>query len=117
MAKTKVLAYGDYCCATGFGTVMGNIMRELNATGKYDIDVVAINYDGGPFDQEQWPGQVWPAISALRQQGPYADLHGRQVFLDRLQQGDYDVVFIVQDTFIMLPIAPQILEVQRNKPK
>jgi len=117
MAKIKVLAYGDYCCATGFGTVMGNIMRELNSTGKYDIDVVAINYDGGPFNQEQWPGQVWPAISALRQQGPYADLHGRQVFLDRLQQGDYDVVFIIQDTFIMLPIAPQILEVQRNKPK
>jgi glycosyltransferase involved in cell wall biosynthesis len=117
MSKIKVLAYGDYCCATGFATVMGNIMRELNDTGKYEIDVVAINYDGGPFDQNQWPGRVWPAISALRQQGPYADLHGRQVFLDRLSQGDYDVVFIVQDTFIMLPITSQILEIQRNKPK
>lgn len=117
MAKTKVLAYGDYCCATGFATVMSNILRELDATGKYEIDVIAINYDGGPYDTEKFPGRVWPAISALRQQGPYGDLHGRQVFLDRLQQGDYDVVFIVQDTFIILPITPQILEVQRNKPK
>jgi len=117
MSKTKVLAYGDYCCSTGFATVMGNILRELNSTDKYEIDVIAINYDGGPYDREKWPGQVWPAISALRTQGPYGDLHGRQVFLDRLGQGDYDVVFIVQDTFIMLPITPQILEIQRNKPK
>ena len=117
MSKTKVLAYGDYCASTGFATVMRNILSELNDTGKYEIDVVAINYDGGPYDREKWPGQVWPAISALRQQGPYADLHGRQVFLDRLGQGDYDVVFIVQDTFIMLPITPQVLEIQRNKPK
>jgi len=117
MSKTRVLAYGDYCCSTGFATVMGNILRELDATGKYEIDVIAINYDGGPYDREKWPGQVWPAISALRTQGPYGDLHGRQVFLDRLGQGDYDIVFIVQDTFIMLPITPQILEIQRNKPK
>lgn len=117
MSKIKVLAYGDYIASTGFGTVMRNILTEIHNTGKYEIDVVAINYDGGPYDREKWPGQVWPAISALRQQGPYADLHGRQVFLDRLQQGDYDVVFIVQDTFIMLPIVPQILEIQRNKPK
>jgi len=117
MAKTKVLAYGDYCCSTGFATVMSNILRELNATNNYEIDVIAINYDGGPYDTKKFPGQVWPAISALRQQGPYGDLHGRQVFLDRLAQGDYDVVFVVQDTFIMLPITPQILEIQRNKPK
>jgi len=117
MAKTKVLAYGDYCCSTGFGTVMSNILRELNNTGNYEIDVVAINYDGGPYDTEKFPGRVWPAISALRMQGPYADLHGRQVFLDRLGQGDYDVIFIVQDTFIIHPIVPQILDIQRNKPK
>jgi len=117
MSKTRVLAWGDYACSTGFATVMGNILRELDSTGNYEIDVIGINYDGGPYDTERWPGNVWPAISALRQQGPYADYHGRQVFLDRLNQGDYDVVFIVQDTFIVLPITSQILEIQRNKPK
>lgn len=116
MSKIRVLAWGDYACGTGFGTVMKNIMSEINNTGSYDIDVVGVNYDGGPYDTEKWPGRLWPAISALRTQGPYGDVFGRQVFLDLLAQGDYDIVFIVQDTFIVLPIVPQILELQRNKP-
>lgn len=116
MAKTKVLAWGDYACSTGFGTVMKNIMGQLDKTGQYEIDVVGVNYDGGPYDTTLWPGRLWPAISALRTQGPYGDVFGRQVFLDLLARGDYDVVFIVQDTFIVIDIVPQILELQRTKP-
>ncbi len=56
--KVKLLLYGDYCCATGFAQVLGNIARELHATGKYDIDVIAINYSGDPVDREKWPGNV-----------------------------------------------------------
>jgi len=117
VSKTRVLAWGDYACSTGFGTVMKNIMGNLNATGNYEIDVVGVNYDGGPYDTAKWPGTLWPAISALRTQGPYGDVFGRQVFLDLLGTRDYDVVFIIQDTFIVLPIVPQILELQRNKQK
>jgi len=116
MAKVRVLAWGDYCCSTGFATVMSNIMRELDKTGKFEIDVIGINYDGGPYDTERFPGRVWPAISALRMQGSYQDYHGRQVFLDALGGREYDVVFIVQDSFIVQSIVPQILEIQRNKP-
>jgi len=116
VSKIRVLAWGDYACGTGFGTVMRNIMGEIYSTGNYEIDVVGVNYDGGPYDMEKWPGTLWPAISALRTQGPYGDVFGRQVFLDMLAQRDYDIVFIVQDTFIVLPIVPQILELQRTKP-
>jgi len=116
VSKIKVLAWGDYACSTGFGTVMKNIMSEINNTGSYEIDVVGVNYDGGPYDTSKWPGRLWPAISALRTQGPYGDVFGRQVFLDLLGQNNYDIVFIVQDTFIVLPIVPQILELQRTKP-
>ena len=116
MSKTRVLAWGDYACSTGFGTVMKNIMGNLYGTGNYEIDVVGVNYDGRPYNTELWPGTLWPAISALRTQGPYGDVFGRQVFLDLLMQREYDVVFIVQDTFIVLPIVPQILEAQRTKP-
>ena len=115
MSKTRVLAWGDYACSTGFGTVMKNIMGNLYATGDYEIDVVGVNYDGGPYDTNLWPGRLWPAISALRTQGPYGDVFGRQVFLDLLMRNEYDIVFIVQDTFIVLPIVPQILELQRTK--
>jgi len=117
MSKIKVLAWGDYACSTGFGTVMKNIMTEINNTGKYEIDVIGVNYDGGPYDTTLWPGTLWPAISALRTQGPYGDVFGRQVFLDRLAQVDYDIIFIVQDTFIVIDIVPQILELQRTKNK
>ena len=116
MNKIRVLAWGDYACSTGFGTVMRNIMSELNKTGKYEIDVVGVNYDGGPYDTSKWPGTLWPAISALRTQGPYGDVFGRQVFLDLLGSRPYDLVFIVQDTFIVQPIVPQIQELQNTKP-
>lgn len=115
MSKIRVLAWGDYACGTGFGTVMRNIMGNLYNTNKYDIDIVGVNYDGGPYDTKQWPGKLWPAISALRTQGPYGDVFGRQVFLDLLNQNDYDVVFIIQDTFIVLPVVQHILELQRTK--
>jgi glycosyltransferase involved in cell wall biosynthesis len=115
--KIKVLAWGDYACGTGFGTVMKNIMGELNRIGLYDIDVIGVNYDGGPYDTKLWPGQLWPAISALRTQGPYGDVFGRQVFLDMISQRDYDLVFIIQDTFVLQPIIQQMLEIQRSKPK
>jgi len=117
MSKTRVLAWGDYACSTGFGTVMKNIMGNLYSTDNYDLDIVGVNYDGGPYDTAKWPGTLWPAISALRTQGPYGDVFGRQVFLDLLSQRDYDIVFIVQDTFILQPIIPQIQELQRTKAK
>jgi glycosyltransferase involved in cell wall biosynthesis len=115
MSKIRILAWGDYACSTGFGTVMRNIMTELNKTTKYEIDVVGVNYDGGPYDTKKWPGTLWPAISALRTQGPYGDVFGRQVFLDLLAQRPYDIVFIVQDTFIVKDIVPQIKELQNVK--
>jgi len=115
MSKLKVLSWGDYACSTGFATVNSNIMRELNKTGKYDIDVIGINYDGGPYDTERFPGRVWPAISALRQQGPYGDYFGRQVFLDAITSRDYDIIFVIQDSFIVESITEQYLQIARTK--
>lgn len=114
MSQIKMLAWGDYCCATGFATVMGNIMRELYKTDKYDLDVVAINYSGDPYDQQKWPGHVYPAMpGAMMQAGPYADVYGRQRLLDQMGTGMYDVVFMLQDTFVLEPIIEQITKTQQ----
>lgn len=111
--KIKVLAWGDYCCATGFATVMGNIMRELHKTGKYEIDVLAINYTGDPYDPNKWPGKVWPAMSGIMMQSPeYNDVYGRQRLLDLMGSGDFDVVFMVQDTFVLQPIIKEVKKTQ-----
>lgn len=111
--KTKLLLYGDYCCATGFAQVLGNIARELDKTGKYDIDVLAINYSGDPVDSQKWPGNIYPAMpGAMMQAGPYGDVYGRQRLLDLMGSGRYDVVYMIQDTFVMQPIMKEVKKTQ-----
>lgn len=113
--KIKLLAWGDYCCATGFGTVMSNIMRELEKTGKYDIDVLGVNYTGDPYDKDKWPGNVYPAMPGIMAQaGPYADVYGRQRLCDLLGKGEYDVVFLLNDTFILKEVLPTLKETQKK---
>lgn len=104
----KVLALGDYCCSTGFSTVMSNIMRQLHATGKYDIDVVGINYDGNPYDTDKFPGKVYPALSIANMH--LNDPYGRQKALDLLGAGDYDIFFMVNDTFIAQTFINEVNE-------
>lgn len=113
--KIKVLALGDYCCTTGFATVMSNIMRQLDATGKYDIDVIGINYTGDPYDMEQYPGRVWPAMNISNMNA--GDPYGRQRFLDQLGSGEYDVAFILTDTFIMQTFIDAVVDTQKALPK
>lgn len=115
--KTRILAWGDYCASTGFGTVMSNIMRQLDATGRYEIDVIGINHDGQPYDQALWPGKVWPAVSALQMQGAYADLYGRQKLVDFVGSGRYDVVFMLQDTFIVQEMIEAMKDTIKHLPK
>lgn len=111
--KTKLLLYGDYCCATGFAQVLGNIARVLQATGKYDIEVLAINYSGDPKDDEKWPGSVWPAMpGGMVHAGNYGDVYGRQRLLDLMGSGRYDVVYMIQDTFVIEPIMEEITKTQ-----
>ena len=111
--KVNLLLYGDYCCATGFAQVLGNIARELEATGKYNIDVIAINYSGDPKDNEKWPGNVYPAMpGGLMHAGSYGDVYGRQRLLDLMGSGKYDVVFMLQDTFVIEPIMEEIKKTQ-----
>lgn len=110
----NLLLYGDYCCATGFAQVLGNIARELHKTGKYNIDVVGINYSGDPYDGEKWPGRVFPAMpGAMASSGPYGDVYGRQRLLDLMGSGRYDVVYMIQDTFVIEPIMDEVLKTQQ----
>lgn len=112
--KIRILAWGDYCCGTGFGTVMRNIMQNLHATGKYEIDVLGINYGGDPYDAEKWPGKVYPAMPGPMSMVPgYNDVYGRQRLLDLMGSGDYDVVFMLQDTFILAEIIDKVTETQQ----
>ena len=106
--KIKVLVLADYCCTTGFATVSSNVMRQLESTGKYELTIVAINYTGDPYDTEKFPGLVYPAlnIANMNTNDPY----GRQKFLDMAGTGEYDLIYMIQDTFIVQTIIKALLE-------
>lgn len=103
MEKLKLLFFGDSPeCTTGFGKVSENILRRLYETGKYDITCVAINYLGNPHDL---PYKLFPAIN--NSQG---DVYGRQTLLDLLrnEHNHFDILFTLQDTFIMATFGEEI---------
>ena len=99
--KIKVLAYCDSpTCATGFGTVSRNIFEALYKTGRYDIDILGINYWGDPHT---FPYRIWPVFSN-QERDPY----GRKKVCNMIPKMDYDVLFFLQDTFI-LDFLPELI--------
>jgi glycosyltransferase involved in cell wall biosynthesis len=69
------------------------------------------------YDKKRFPGNIYPAMSALKMQGAYADPYGRQQFLDLLGTNQYDVIFILQDTFIVQEMIEPILETRSKMPR
>jgi D-inositol-3-phosphate glycosyltransferase len=100
MKKIKVLAYCDApTCATGFATVSRNILMGLYNTGRYDIEVLGINYWG---DKHEFPW--WQHIMGLN---PDKDPYGRKKAFNMIVAMEYDLLFFLQDTFI-LSFLPQL---------
>lgn len=110
LKKIKVLAYADsVTCATGFGTVSRNIFEGLYRTGRYEIDQFGINYHGDPH---QFPYRIWPAFS-----NPQRDPYGRQKFVQFAPRMDFDILFLLQDSFIMDFLPTLLPHMKMNRPK
>jgi len=92
--KIKVLAYCDSpTCATGFGTVSRNIFEALHRTGKYDIDILGINFWGDPHG---FPYRIWPTgINSDK------DPYGRKKVVSMIANMEFDILFLLQDSFIL----------------
>lgn len=96
MSKLRVLAWGDAPLAnTGFGTVSKHVLSALHATGKYEIDHLAINYTGDFIDKNLVPWQLVPA-KLLDAKDP----HGIKMFQKAMLQKDYDIIWIINDLFV-----------------
>lgn len=110
--KKKVLWYSDFCVPTGFGNVSEALISRLMDT--YDFSIVAINYHGRPINNPRNPYYgfrdipIYPAAAD-------GDFLGRQNLISLLQQGDFDTLFILQDTFNIVPLREQLQEVVKNK--
>jgi glycosyltransferase involved in cell wall biosynthesis len=109
-SRIRVLWYSDTpTCASGFGQVARNLLRLLGSTGHYDIVVLGINqYDY--YDRDEFPYRIHEAMPAgdLAPQDPF----GRQRLLDLLATGQFDLLFTLQDTFIMESIARAIVDLR-----
>jgi glycosyltransferase involved in cell wall biosynthesis len=109
LPKIKVLAYCDSpTCATGFGTVSRNIFEGLQKTGRYQVEVLGINYWGDPHE---FPYRIWPT-GTNAQKDPY----GRKKICGMIPQMEYDILFFLQDTFIM-DFLPELLPYLRDQGK
>jgi D-inositol-3-phosphate glycosyltransferase len=116
--KLNVLCYFDSpLCQTGFGQVSRNILKVLYATGKYNFTCIGINHDGSPYDQQKYPYAIHPAVSPLSMNKVYEDVYGRQKFIDFARTGNFDLVFMLQDTFIVESFLPTMLEMRDKLPK
>lgn len=101
--KIKVLVLADSpTVSTGFGVLSRNLLKELYNTGNYDFTVIGINFRGGWYDQNKFPYKIYPAMP-----NGYTDPYGRgllhQVLSNRHPdiKGPFDLVFIIQDHFIL----------------
>lgn len=107
-----ILMWGDTPTGTtGFGNVMRNIIKILLKTGKYKITLVGINYYGDPYDKGNLPIDIWPAIYP----GGPNDVYGRARFLGFIRAMRPDIVFMLQDTFIVQSIMKTLLELQEEQ--
>lgn len=114
--KPRVLVLADSPTVnTGFGIVCRNILKILS--DKYDFDVVGINFDGGYYDRREYPYRIYPARSVVNVNPLYSDMLGRQLFLDKLGTGEYELVFAIQDTFVIETIATKIKETNKILPQ
>lgn len=93
--KIKILAYCDTpSCATGFATVSKNIFEALYKTGRYEIEILGINFWGNPHNFPQY--KIWP-VGMNNERDPY----GRAKVVNMIPHMDFDILFFLQDTFIL----------------
>lgn len=109
--KKKILAFCDSpTVATGFASVSRNILGILHKTARYDIDIFGINHHGEPYDN--LPYKIWPAMDYQN-----SDPYGRHKFCHFALQHDFDILWILQDTFIVDFIPELINHLQSNRAK
>lgn len=107
----RVLALCDFACATGFSQVAQNVLGQVLKTEGYQIDVVAINYFGMPVE---WQG-LYPTMRLFPASfSSGGDVFGRRGLLNLLGSGEYDILWTLQDTFIIETIAQGILDIRQQ---
>ena len=105
MDKKKLLMVCDFVAPTGFAQVAHNLAERLRHT--WDIDVLAINYHG---DAHTWQKKVhlYPASAE-------GDVYGLKSFPKFVASQQYDLVFILNDIWIINMYLDSIQRFPKDK--
>jgi glycosyltransferase involved in cell wall biosynthesis len=108
----KILCLFDYNTFTGFSTVSKNLVSNFkNHFGNnLKLDICAVNY----FGEDYTEGDNIRVISAKNKDVAKDDF-GRYVFMRSLKDGDYDLVFILQDLGVIVPCVSLFAEIKKEK--
>ena len=110
--QIRILALWDYNSFTGFATVSKNLVKNWQRIFGDDMkmDIVGVNYFGTDYSE----GENIRVISAKRRDVAEDDF-GRYVFMRSLKDIDYDLIFILQDLGVVVPIIPYVKEILEQK--
>lgn len=109
--KLKMLAYCDSpMCHSGFAQVARNILTRIHDTGMFDIDCFAVNHplqydEYGAITENPYPFKIMDAkyITPEEQKAGFSfdDVYGRSKLLKLLSAKNYDVIWSVQDPYVV----------------
>lgn len=108
----RVLALFDYNSFTGFSTVSKNLVSHWKRTfgEAMMLDIVAINYFGAEYKE----GNNVRVISGKLKDIAKDDF-GRHVFMRSMMDIDYDLIFILQDLGVVVPMIPHMKQILDRK--
>lgn len=110
----KILALFDYNSFTGFATVSKNLVKNWQNTfgDAMKLDIVAVNY----FGEDYLESENIRVISAKKRDIKEDDF-GRFVFMRSLMDIDYDLIFILQDLGVVVPVITHLKRILEDKIK
>jgi glycosyltransferase involved in cell wall biosynthesis len=114
MKQIKALCLFDYKCHTGFASVSKNLMDNWRKQlkGQVQFDIVAINYFGDMIVEPDGTRIISAKLTDNQK-----DDFGRYTFLKTLTDGDYNIVFILQDLGVVLGLIPHLKKFKEEKLK
>ncbi len=112
--QAYLLCLFDYKATTGFATVSTNIVAEMRRrfADRLRLDIIPINYFG---DESGIHEDEFTRILPITQGELAHDPYGRFPFLQRLNNGDYTGIFIIQDPGIAVGMMPNLIEIDQHR--
>ena len=101
----RILAYMDFMCPSGFGTVAHNVWDRLTPwlmENDIEVEVAALNYAGNPVHQYNSNIKVIDPGAFARNMD---DNYYRDGATEMAAIGDYDLVWMMNDVPILGPMA------------